>query len=54
MNSQAINSQVTCSAKYPISNWALGMQDFVLVSTFGIWFAVLGVSPLLIARALFT
>jgi hypothetical protein len=40
------------SAKYPIARGALAIQDFLMVTAFGAWALVLGVSPLLVFHAL--
>jgi hypothetical protein len=39
-------------ARYANSRWAEAMRDFLLVSSFGLWAAVLGLSPVLIFRML--
>ncbi len=40
------------SAKYPIAPGALATQDFLMVSAFGVWALVLGLSPVLVFHAL--
>ena len=40
------------SAKYPIARGALTIQDFLMVTAFGAWALVLGLSPLLVFHAL--
>ncbi|HEX7565633.1 MAG TPA: hypothetical protein VF396_20665 [Bradyrhizobium sp.] len=40
------------NARYPICERAQRMQDFLLVSSFGLWAAVLGLSPVLAFHAL--
>jgi len=40
------------SAKYPIARGALATQDFLMVSAFGVWALVLGLSPVLVFHAL--
>jgi len=40
------------SAKYPICERAQRMQDFLLVSSFGLWAMLLGLSPVLAFHAL--
>jgi len=47
-----MNAQIPCSPKYPINRWALRAQDALMVSAFGIWSVVLGLSPILIFRVL--
>ncbi len=39
--------------RYPNSVWAERKQDFLLVSAFGLWASVLGLSPVLAVRFLF-
>jgi hypothetical protein len=40
------------SAKYPIARRALAIQDFLMVTVFGAWALVLGLSPVLVFHAL--
>jgi hypothetical protein len=40
------------SAKYPIARGALAIQDFLMVTAFGAWALVLGLSPVLVFHAL--
>ena len=40
------------SAKYPIARSALAIQDFLMVTAFGAWALVLGLSPLLVFHAM--
>ena len=40
------------NAKYPICERAQRMQDFLLVSSFGLWAMLLGLSPVLAFHAL--
>jgi hypothetical protein len=47
-----MNIQVTHSAMYPVSRRALAKQDFLMVSAFGIWALLLGLSPVLMFHAL--
>lgn len=47
-----MSTKITCSTKYPISRWALRTQDVLMVSAFGMWAAVLGLSPVLLFHAL--
>jgi len=35
------------NSRYPVSGRAKKMQDFLLVSSFGLWAALLGLSPVL-------
>jgi len=47
-----MTSQSIPNAKYPTCERTQRMQDFLLVSSFGLWAAVLGVSPVLAFHAL--
>ena len=38
---------VTADDRYPVCERALRKQDLLLVSSFGLWAAVLGLSPVL-------
>jgi hypothetical protein len=40
------------SAKYPIARGALAIQDFLMLTAFGAWALVLGLSPVLVFHAL--
>jgi hypothetical protein len=40
------------SAKYPIAHGARAIQDFLMVTAFGAWALVLGLSPVLVFHAL--
>ena len=40
------------SAKYPIARRALAIQDFLMVTAFGAWALVLGLSPIVVFHAL--
>ena len=40
------------SAKYPIARGALAIQDFLMVTAFGAWALVLGLSPVVVFHAL--
>ena len=40
------------NAKYPVCARARRMQDVLLVSSFGLWAAILGLSPVLAFRLL--
>jgi hypothetical protein len=35
------------TASYPKSRWSERMQDFLLVSSFGLWAMLLGLTPVL-------
>jgi hypothetical protein len=47
-----MTTQSIANAKYPICARAQRMQDILLVSSFGLWAAVLGLSPVLAFHAL--
>jgi len=47
-----MTTQTIRDSRYPISQRAQRMQDFLLVSSFGLWAAVLGLSPVLAFRLL--
>jgi hypothetical protein len=47
-----MNIQITPSAMYPVSRRALAIQDFLMVSAFGVWALLLGLSPVLVFHAL--
>jgi hypothetical protein len=38
--------------RYPVSRSALAIQDFLMVSAFGVWALALGLSPVLVFNAL--
>jgi hypothetical protein len=40
------------SARYPVAVWALRKQDFLLISAFGAWAAMLGLLPVFALHAL--
>jgi hypothetical protein len=40
------------SVRYPIARGALPIQDFLMVTAFGAWALVLGLSPVLVFHAL--
>jgi hypothetical protein len=42
----------TTNARYPTCERAQRMQDFLLVSSFGLWAMLLGLSPVLAFHAL--
>ena len=47
-----MNIQITHPAMCPVSRRALAIQDFLMVSAFGIWALLLGLSPVLVFHAL--
>jgi hypothetical protein len=47
-----MNIHITHSARYPISRGALAKRDFLMVSAFGVWALLLGLSPVLVFHAL--
>ncbi|QWG24334.1 hypothetical protein KMZ93_05310 [Bradyrhizobium sediminis] len=47
-----MTTQAITNAKYPICERAQRMQDVLLVSSFGLWAAVLGLTPVLAYRLL--
>jgi hypothetical protein len=47
-----MNIQIKHSAMYPASRRALAIQDFLMVSAFGVWALLLGLSPVLVFHAL--
>jgi hypothetical protein len=49
---ETMNIQITHSAKYPISRRALAIHDILMVSAFGVWALLLGLSPVLVFHAL--
>jgi hypothetical protein len=44
---ETMSDQAIRNARYPICRRTQGIQDFLLVSSFGVWAALLGLSPLL-------
>jgi hypothetical protein len=42
-----MTTQLIHDKRYPNSAWAERMQDLLLVSSFGLWAALLGLSPVL-------
>lgn len=40
------------AAKFPITQWSFRLQDLYIVSAFAMWSAILGLSPILVMRAL--
>jgi hypothetical protein len=49
---ETMNTQLKHSAKYPVSRFALALQDTLMVSAFGGWALLLGASPILVFHAL--
>ena len=47
-----MTTQSIINAKYPVSARGRRMQDVLLVSSFGLWAAILGLSPVLAFRLL--
>jgi len=47
-----MTTQASQKARYPISRHAQRMQDVFLVSSFGLWAVLLGLSPVLAFRLL--
>jgi hypothetical protein len=47
-----MTTQTIQDAKYPVSERTQRMQDFLLVSSFGLWAVLLGLSPVLAFRVL--
>jgi len=47
-----MTTQIIQNKHYPYSAWAERKQDFLLVSSFGLWAVVLGLSPVLALRFL--
>jgi hypothetical protein len=47
-----MTTQSIANTRYPICERAQRMQDILLVSSFGLWAAVLGLSPVLAFHAL--
>jgi hypothetical protein len=49
---ETMTTQVIQKARYPVSGHARRMQDIFLVSSFGLWAVLLGLSPVLAFRLL--
>jgi hypothetical protein len=49
---ETMNIEIRRPAMYPVSRRASAVQDFLMVSAFGIWALVLGLSPVLVFHAL--
>jgi hypothetical protein len=47
-----MTTQISQNKRYPNSERAERMQDLLLVSSFGLWAALLGLSPVLAFRLL--
>jgi hypothetical protein len=47
-----MTTQIIQNKRYLNSQWTERMQDLLLVSSFGVWAAVLGLSPVLAFRLL--
>ena len=47
-----MTTQTITNAKYPICERVQRMQDVLLVSSFGLWAAILGLTPVLAFRLL--
>ena len=47
-----MTTQISHNKRYPNSQRAERMQDLLLVSSFGLWAALLGLSPVLAFRLL--
>jgi hypothetical protein len=49
---ETMNTHITHSAKYPVCRRAMAKHDFLMVSAFGVWALLLGLSPVLVFHAL--
>ena len=49
---ETMNIQIRHSRRYPASHRASAIQDFLMVSAFGVWALLLGLSPVLVFHAL--
>jgi hypothetical protein len=49
---ETMTTQAIQKARYPVSRHAQRMQDVFLVSSFGLWAVLLGLSPVLAFRLL--
>jgi hypothetical protein len=49
---ETMTAQTIQNARSPISERSQGVQDLVLVSSFGLWAALLGLTPVLVFRLL--
>ena len=52
INEMGETMNIQHSAKYPIARGALAIQDFLMVTAFGAWALLLGLSPVLVFHAL--
>ena len=47
-----MTTDIIQNKRYPNSVWAERKQDFLLVSSFGLWAFLIGLSPILVFRFL--
>jgi hypothetical protein len=47
-----MTTHIVQNKRYPNSAWAERKQDLLLVSSFGLWAVLLGLSPILVLRLL--
>jgi hypothetical protein len=47
-----MTAHIMQNKRYPNSAWAQRRQDLLLVSSFGLWAALLGLSPILVLHLL--
>ena len=47
-----MTTQIVQAKRFPNSGWAEKVQDLLLVSSFGLWAVLLGLSPVLAFRFL--
>jgi hypothetical protein len=47
-----VTTQIIQNKRFPNSEWTERMQDLLLVSSFGLWAVLLGLSPVLAFRLL--
>ncbi len=47
-----MTTQSIQNARYPVSERSQGVQDLLLVSSFGLWTALLGLTPVQVFRLL--
>jgi hypothetical protein len=52
INKMGETMNIQHSVRYPIARGALAIQDFPMVTAFGAWALVLGLSPVLVFQAL--
>ena len=48
-----MTATIITNKRYPSSAWAQRRQDFLLVSSFGLWASLLGLTPVLAIRFMF-